>query len=143
MNDHERFIERRGRRRAGEPAASFRAEAEFTDENDHNPWIFSDCIACHGRGRICEQRGPGVEHLRECETCHGTRIALTVERYFQNDNPPLDATEFIRDWVRCPACGSTFSTRDKTAWTGRRHNHRGGSRGICGQKLNIHPAPEG
>lgn len=141
MNEHERFIARRGRSKATDPAASFRADAVFTDENDHNPWVFVRCPSCDGRGQICEHRGPGVEALRECETCHRTGVALSVERYFQNDDPPRDATEFIPDWVRCPACGSAFSIRDKVAWTGRRHNDRGGTRGICGQRLNVHRAP--
>ena len=139
MNKHRRFIAQRGRMHATDPAASLRADALFNDENDHNPWVFTECDVCKGRGHYSRYPEAGTHQLVQCGKCEGTRIDLSVERYFQNDDPEQEVHEYAPGWVRCPTCGSTFALRDPQAWTGRRHKARGGFRGECGQKLRIMP----
>ena len=105
-----------------------RANAQFTDENDHNPIVLQDCPACHGSGKTCEHHGPDVIARIECPTCNGNGITGETESYFTNDAPAMDATPNAHGWIKCPNCGTSFMNTDCHAWTGLRHKK-------CGQKI--------
>ena len=110
-----------------------RANASFTDENDHNPLILADCPRCSGRGKVCTEEWQGnvqTVSLDECPICSGSETTEEIIRYFENDTPAIDVKADEDGWVKCPCCRWKFTIRDLNVWTGRRHKR-------CGQKLNV------
>ena len=111
-----------------------RANATFTEENDHNPVILQDCPRCQGTGAACEQRDEEDEtqlYARfECPDCLGNGITGETERYFENERAPIEATPSAVGWLKCPCCGWRFSLADPNAWTGQRHKR-------CGQRISV------
>lgn len=114
-----------------------RSKAQFTEANDHNPLILQDCPECEGTGkRDRRYDGPNGERewvLGQCDTCGGSGITGEVEPYFTSAASaaePVEATPDADGWLRCPACGIVFTTRDSYRWTGYRHLR-------CGQRIRV------
>ena len=132
MNTEQRkAVLRRERHRKRYPR---RQEATFTDENDHNPFVLQDCPYCQGTGLFCEEhhtlKGECIADLHECPYCDHTGITGEIERYFDNDTPPIEVIPYQKEWVACPICGKKFCLHDANVWTGYRHT-------TCGQRLVI------
>lgn len=108
-----------------------RSNAQFTDQNDHNPLVLQNCPTCHGTGHVGES---SPEHSLEaeviCGTCEGSGVSDLVELYFDNGPPEAQATADAKGWLTCPNCRCRFTIHDRRAWTGRRHLR-------CGQKIKI------
>ena len=101
-----------------------RSQARFTDENDHNPLVLQDCRECHGTGHVGEswvEDGRPVEADVLCTACGGSGVTGQVEPYFHHDLPEVEAHADAEGWLTCPNCNWRFTTRDRHAWTGRRH----------------------
>ena len=110
-----------------------RSAAKFTDENDHNPLILQNCPACGGSGRRCSFSTKPGDHsvdLIICPDCDGSGITGQVEPYFPHELPEATAHTDAEGWLTCPNCNWRFTTRDRHAWTGRRHLR-------CGQRINV------
>jgi hypothetical protein len=111
-----------------------REEAQFTDENDHNPLIRKVCPECKGyRKRDIRGELPGGTRtwtLTICKKCAGKGWVEGVQKYFENDSPAIPAKVSAMGYVQCPCCGWKFSIKDKHRWTGRRHMR-------CGQKITL------
>jgi hypothetical protein len=104
-----------------------RSEAQFSDENDHNPLVLEDCPKCGGVGRFCVER-PGEAALGACEECGGLGTTGKVVPYYRDEEPVAEAEVDSLGWVTCPTCGWRFAVKDSAVWTGRRHKR-------CGQKI--------
>lgn len=110
-----------------------RANAVFTDENDHNPLILEECPRCHGTGQVdIYDENTSIYALEVCPDCLETGITGEVVPYFENLSPAMEATKRDDGWTKCPRCGWRFSARDSAVWTGLRHKR-------CGQKLKFTP----
>lgn len=111
-----------------------KGEAQFTDENDHNPLIKRDCPSCHGNGLMCRgtsSEGNHVAMTLPCTACGGKGASRRVVWYFEHDSGvTISAQVDIHGWVTCPGCGIRFKTTDKHRWTGRRHV-------TCGQLVDL------
>ena len=103
----------------------------FAIHSDHNPMVFELCPACAQLQDCSDSLPPSA-----CPRCHGTQTTGKLISCFQNDAPVIAISGDADGWVKCPACGTTFTTRDEYAWTGWRHI---GRKGPCGQKLEIRP----
>lgn len=123
-----------------------RDEAEFTEENDHNPLIRKICPECKGyRKRDIKREFPDGAlswTLTSCTACDGKGWVDGSQNYFDNDSDVVPAEVSAKGYVECPCCGWKFSIHDKHRWTGRRHMR-------CGQKItlimkaNVEPATGG
>lgn len=110
-----------------------RCKAQFTEENNHNPYVLASCPQCRGRGKYdtFQKSSSGVvQTLNECEACNGTGVVPEIEPFFNNDNEPVPVAANADGWIKCPNCGWRFTITDKHAWTGLRHMR-------CGQKLHV------
>lgn len=110
-----------------------RSDAEFSDENDHNPMVLQDCPTCRGTGENCEHfldHGGEGYTLGTCPDCGGLGVIGEIERYFKEDCQQIDIFVDSNGWLKCPKCGIRFTIRDRHRWSGRRHL-------TCGQKLRI------
>ena len=114
-----------------------RANAVFTDENDHNPFILEDCPNCHGQGEVDiyrPQDDGGYYLLDECPVCSGSGTTEEIVRYHDNspgnDAPIIDVKTNSEGWIKCPCCSWRFTIKDPEVWTGSRHKR-------CGQRLNV------
>jgi hypothetical protein len=111
-----------------------RSNAEFTDENDHNPLVLRDCPACRGYGAMgeCGVTDEGAHyHARfACPACGGSGVVAEVEPFFPDDHAEAEVRLDRGGWATCPRCGWRFTPRDRNAWTGRRHVR-------CGQKIKL------
>lgn len=113
-----------------------RSKAQFTEENNHNPFVLASCPHCHGRGRYdtyLESSSGVVQTLHQCEACSGTGVSPEIELYFKNNNEPIPVAADADGWIKCPNCGRRFAITDKHAWTGLRHTR-------CGQILHVKKA---
>ena len=109
-----------------------RSQAQFTDENGHNPTVLQACPRCHGRGLVCEDSSGGTRRVLtrdKCAECGGSGVTGEVEPYFTNDNPEAEAV-VKGEGITCPNCGWRFRISDRHAWTGRRHLR-------CGQRIRL------
>ena len=99
---------------------------EFTDANDHNPEVETECGRCGGLGH--ELLDPEIP----CPQCKGS--GRGTRRFFANESPIVDAEVSASGSCKCPCCSFRFLLTDKRRWTGLRHAR-------CGQKIRvIHPA---
>ena len=86
--------------------------------DDHAPPRIESCVACHDD----PDRAPNAMRMRQCETCHGTRVATVASLAPRNHLPlterPLDHTLAFRrdhaevaerDATRCAACHTQMS----------------------------------
>ena len=113
-----------------------RCKAQFTEENDHNPYVLASCPQCCGHAKYdtFQESSQGVvQTLHECDACNGTGVVPDIEPFFENDNEPISITANADGWIKCPNCGWRFTITDKHAWTGLRHMR-------CGQKLHVKKA---
>lgn len=111
-----------------------RDEAEFTEENDHNPLIRKICPECKGSGkRDIKGEYPDGRRtwtLSTCKTCDGNGWLEGSQKFFDNDSAAVRAKVSGMGYIECPCCGWKFSIKDRHRWTGRRHMR-------CGQKILI------
>ena len=111
-----------------------RDQAEFTEENDHNPLIRKICGECKGSGKrdIKGQHPDGSRTwiLKLCSACGGNGWVDGSQKYFDNDSETIVVKVSPKGYIECPCCGWRFSINDKDRWTGRRHMR-------CGQKITL------
>lgn len=111
-----------------------RDQAEFTEENDHNPLIRKVSPECKGYGKrdIKGELPDGTRTwtLKLCGSCRGNGWVEGSQKFFDNDAEPVAATVSATGYAQCPCCGWKFSVKDRDRWTGRRHIR-------CGQKINL------
>ena len=111
-----------------------RDEAEFTEENDHNPQIRKICPECKGCGKrdIKGELPDGTRTwtLTLCKGCAGKGWVEGTQKFFENDSEAMPVKVSAMGYVQCPCCGWKFSIKDKHRWTGRRHIR-------CGQKIML------
>ncbi len=122
-----------------------RKNADFSVDEDHNPYVLQDCRTCSGRGNVPEATHDGdwTAHVHvKCPQCNGIGITGEIERYFDNTSQPIDVCCDSNGYLTCPACNWRFAAKDNSVWTGQRHITGGGSKGrICGQRINIKNEP--
>ncbi len=132
------------------PIAPTREEAVrnelFTESNDFNPLVQTDCTECRGT----------PSQVIGCPTCGGTGVAKEPVPYFETIQNPARIAHFsvTSGTATCAGCGTRFMPYDKHVWTGagrwsngddfrswlsRQREHHGPSEGRhrCGQRLTI------
>ena len=113
-----------------------RDDVAFTADNDHNPLVLEDCPRCNGYRKYetytnLDATGFARQiDLHRCEVCSGTGHSDVRVRYFDNDSPPMEVQVRPNGSLKCPCCGWSFTTGNRTVWTGWRHAR-------CGQRLRL------
>ena len=107
----------------------------FSDENDHNPLVLEKCPVCKGTGKNCKRIKTTNEMVivtDSCEACGGLRVTGNLVRQYSEDSSIEEARVNRDGWLKCPGCGTRFTTNSAASWSGWRHK-------TCGQKIRLVP----